>query len=158
MSHRISFLSRNSSLVVAIAMIGVGILSFAAFGVFSVFANRPLVQTVLGEEITDTDELGLVDLGQFTVNLVSDGEPHTLSVGVILVFPDKETEMKMGANKVRRSYTRAAIVKVLKKKKAGDLQTVEGMETLEREAAANAALTSGLPIKDVVFSDFYIRY
>jgi flagellar FliL protein len=116
-------------------------------------------------EDAEAHEPAVVALPTFTVNLADKDSPRYLRTTVSLLIQDIEKaealsgggEHKPGAEPVRISMARSAILELLTTKTAEELMTAEGKTALKKEIAARASKAFRFKVNDVLLAEFVVQ-
>lgn len=105
------------------------------------------------------DELGIVPLETFLVNLTDPGGNRFLKVTLQLVFDSEKDAKHVEENAALMGHARSAILEMLTEQNAQALITAEGKQKLKDGVKARVAKIFGkLKVVDVLFSEFVVQF
>jgi flagellar FliL protein len=105
------------------------------------------------------ENLGLVELPGFLVNLADPGGQAYLRVTLNLLVADEEQATMFAEKPAMKSLLRSSILEVLAQQTGGVLVTPEGKGALKRAIIERInALGLKVEVEDVLFSDFVVQY
>jgi flagellar protein FliL len=105
------------------------------------------------------ENLGLVELPGFLVNLADPGGQAYLRVTLNLLVADEEQARLFAEKPAMKSLLRSSILEVLALQTGGVLVTPEGKGALKRAIIERVkALGLKVEVEDVLFSDFVVQY
>lgn len=105
------------------------------------------------------DELGIVPLETFLVNLTDPGGNRFLKVTLQLVFESEKDAKHVEENAALMGHARSAILELLTEQNAQTLITAEGKKKLKDDVKTHIAKVFGkLKVVDVLFSEFVVQF
>ena len=105
------------------------------------------------------ENLGVMPLDPFTVNLADKETPRFLRVTVQLVLPEKDVIDELRKDSLKQAQLRSSLLELLTQQLADHLNSPEGKVELKKAIAARASeALKPLKVTDVLFSDFVVQF
>jgi flagellar FliL protein len=105
------------------------------------------------------EDLGVMPLDPFTVNLADKETPRFLRVTVQLVLTEKAAIEELRKDALKQAQLRSMLLELLTQQLAEHLNTPEGKAELKKAIAARASdALKPLKVTDVLFSDFVVQF
>jgi flagellar FliL protein len=105
------------------------------------------------------EDLGVMPLDPFTVNLADKETPRFLRVTVQLVLTEKTAIEELRKDALKQAQLRSNLLELLTQQMADHLNTPEGKAELKKAIAARATdALKPLKVTDVLFSDFVVQF
>jgi flagellar FliL protein len=105
------------------------------------------------------EDLGVMPLDPFTVNLADKETPRFLRVTVQLVLTEKSAIEELRKDTLKQAQLRSSLLELLTQQMADHLNSPEGKSELKKAIAARATeALKPLKVTDVLFSDFVVQF
>jgi len=141
---------------VAVVLLSVGL----AFGVTTMILSKvkPEGGGKANTQVTSTEVGALVDIGEFTSNLASDGGSRFIKVKVVLGLSEDEEKLKAEVSQEKLPKIQDTIINLLRSKTAEELSEADAADKLKVQIKdkINEFLTKGR-VGDVYFTYLVIQ-
>jgi flagellar FliL protein len=105
------------------------------------------------------ENLGVMPLDPFTVNLADKEAPRFLRLTVQLVLNEKSEIEELRKDALKQAQLRSSLLELLTQQLAEHLNSPEGKAELKKAIAARATeALKPLKVTDVLFSDFVVQF
>lgn len=121
-------------------------------------ASAPHVDHATASEAVVDNSGALVSFEPFLVNLSGGGGSQFLRAKVQLVIASERRAQEINEHPVALMRLRSAILELLAEQTADGLVTADGKTALKKALQEHASRIAGVPIADVLFSDFVVQF
>jgi flagellar FliL protein len=112
-----------------------------------------------GAAAQEPENLGVMPLDPFTVNLADKEAPRFLRLTVQLVLNEKSEIEELRKDTLKQAQLRSSLLELLTQQIAEHLNSPEGKAELKKAIAARASeALKPLKVTDVLFSDFVVQF